>query len=80
MADSSKYEDYELTEEDIDKAIHILSVYDPENATPENAIDFLEYMRSVVHEAAHDTTPEQLQKLYEQFTAQKKDKSERKNV
>lgn len=72
MTDLSRYKEYEITEEDIDKALHILSVYDSANATSENAIDFLIYLRSGVHEFAHNNSPEALAKLYEQYTAQRK--------
>jgi hypothetical protein len=71
MSNTNQFKDYEMNEADIDKAIHILSVFDPDNATPENAIDFLEWLRTGVHEMAHSKTPEELQKLYEQFTAQR---------
>lgn len=67
MNEQDDYKDYEISEVDIDKAIHILSVYDPENATPENAIDFLTYIRSVIHDKAHNSSPEELKELYQHF-------------
>jgi hypothetical protein len=74
MKDTRQHQDYELSEEDIDKAIHILSVYDPKNATPENAIDFLEYLRLGVHELAHNN-PDKLKELYQSYVNQKKGSS-----
>jgi hypothetical protein len=72
MAVSKKPKDFELSEQDIDKALHILGVYDPANATVQNAIDFLIYLRAGVHELAHSMSPEELEKLYKQYTQQKK--------
>lgn len=72
MIDLSKYEEYEISEADVDKAIHILSVYDPKNATPEKAVDFLIYLRTVVHDfAVHNSNPEDLERVYKQFTEQR---------
>ena len=68
MTDISQYEDWELNEVEIDKAIHILSVIDPLNATPEDAIDFLEYLRTEVHMLGHAASDEELKNLYEKFS------------
>ena len=40
MAD---YQEYEISEADIDKTIAYLKTIDPEHATPEDAIAYLEY-------------------------------------
>lgn len=69
MAD---HKPYEMNEEDIDKVICYLEIVDPENATPENAIAFLEYYQTLFHELGHQLTAEQMQKLYDEF-AQKRD-------
>lgn len=64
---------YELNEKDIDSTLNFLRIYDPENATPEKAIDFLEYLYAGVHKLHHDS-PEKLEELYGLF---KKDAGEK---
>ena len=64
---------YELNEKDIDSTLNFLRIYDPENATPEKAIDFLEYLYAGVHKLRHDS-PEKLEELYGLF---KKDAGEK---
>lgn len=59
---------YELNEKDIDSTINFLRIYDSENATPEKAIDFLEYLHAGVHEMSHGD-PARLEELYELFKA-----------
>lgn len=71
MVNFSELEDYEINEKDIDSVLNYLKIFDPANATPENAIDFLEWMRTSVHEMAHDS-PEKLEGLYKQYVQQKK--------
>lgn len=44
---------YEITEEDINTVIRILKTQDPENATREGAIKFLEEAQTYSHFAAH---------------------------
>lgn len=68
MAD---YKPYEMTEVDIDKVIAYLKTIDPDHATPEDAIAFLEYYQTVFHELGHVLTDEEMQKLYNEF-AQKR--------
>jgi hypothetical protein len=68
MSDISEHKEYELSEEDIDKAIHILSVFNHKNATPEEAIDFLEWLRTQVHLKAHNLSTEQLVEMYNQVS------------
>ncbi len=63
---------YELNEADINKTINYLKLVDPEYATPENAIAFLEYYQSVFHELGHKLTDEEMQKLYEEFANSRK--------
>ncbi len=71
MTDFTKFDEYELNEEDIDKVLNYLKLVDPENATPENAIDFLEYYQSLFHEAGHISKDEDLEKLYKAFSQKK---------
>ncbi len=68
MKDFTQFDEYELNEADIDKVLNYLKIVDPDNATPENAIDFLEYYQSLFHEAGHITRDEDLEKLYNEFT------------
>jgi hypothetical protein len=69
MTDISQYKDWELNEAEIDKAIHILKVSRPDiPATPENAIDFLEFLRTEVHILGHNATDEELKKLYDKYS------------
>lgn len=64
MKDFSKYEEYELTEADIDKAIHILTVHNGKEPTPEEAIDFLIWMRAQVHLKAQNLSTDKLVDMY----------------
>lgn len=45
---------YELNEEDIEKTIRYLKIVDPENASPEKAIERLEELRAGYHHLSHD--------------------------
>ncbi len=57
--------DYEISEEDIDKMIRHLKIALPEDTiTPEMAIEKLEEMYENFHDLAH-TNPELLEKWYE---------------
>lgn len=62
-----QYEPYELSEEDIDKTIAYLKTIDPEHATPEDAITFLEYYQTVFHELGHTLSEDEMKKLYDEF-------------
>tara|TARA_B100001245_G_scaffold236497_1_gene227770 strand:- start:4803 stop:5021 length:219 start_codon:yes stop_codon:yes gene_type:complete len=64
MAD---YEAYEINEADIDKVIAYLKTVDPEHATPEDGIAFLEYYQTVFHELSHTLSDEEMRKLYDEF-------------
>lgn len=66
----ANHQDYEISEKDIDSVINYPRIFDPEHATPENAIDFIEYLRTGVHELAH-SNPERLEELYSAFSSQK---------
>jgi hypothetical protein len=71
MNNINEHKDYELSEQDIDKAIHILSVFNHKNVTPAEAIDFLEWLRTQVHLKAHSLTTEELVKMYDQVSKKK---------
>lgn len=67
-------EPYELNEKDIDSTINFLRTIDPDNATPEMAIEFLEELQAGVHKLAH-TSPEQLTELYKELKEKNHPKS-----
>ena len=62
---------YQMNEKDIEGVINYLKIFDPENATPEMAIELLEYMHATYHNMTHDD-PEQLKKMYEDLQKKKK--------
>lgn len=66
MTDFNEHEEYEINEKDIDSILNFLQIFDPENAKPEKAIAFLQYLRLGVHEIAH-SNPEKLEELYGKF-------------
>lgn len=57
---------YEINEKDIDRVLNYLKIHDPEHATPEMAIAFLEFYKAKFHEMAH-TDLDKLEDLYEEF-------------
>jgi len=61
---------YEMNEKDIDEVIRYLKTVDPENATPEMAIAFLEQMHASVHLMSHEN-PELLDKIYQDLKNKK---------
>ena len=63
------FEPYELNEADIDKTIAYLKTIDPDHATPEDAIAYLEYYRTVIHELGHQLSDKELSQLYDDFSA-----------
>jgi ABC-type nitrate/sulfonate/bicarbonate transport system substrate-binding protein len=67
MIDTNNFEDYQISEADIDKVIAYLKIIDPENATPENAIAFLERYAKRFHEMGHVLSDDELKDLYDQF-------------
>jgi hypothetical protein len=68
MAD---HKEYEMSEADIDKTIAYLKTIDPEHATPEDAIAYLEYYQAKFHALGHVLTDEELQQLYDEFASQR---------
>ncbi len=67
----SDFKSYEMNEADIDKTIAYLKTIDPEHATPEDAIAYLEYYQTVIHELGHQLSDDELQQLYEDFSAKR---------
>ncbi len=59
-------DEFELSEQDIDKMLNWLRIFDPENATQEQAIAFLIDVRISIHKYAHNN-PEKLEELYKKF-------------
>ncbi len=73
MTDINNFEEYQICEADIDKIIAYLKTVDPKNATPENAIAFLEHYAKRFHEMGHVLPDEQLKDLYSKFKNNKLD-------
>ena len=67
----SDFRPYEMNEADIDKTIAYLKTIDPEHATPEDAIAYLEYYQTVIHELGHQLSDNELKQLYEEFSAKR---------
>lgn len=66
MSNENEFEEYQISEADIDKVLHYLRIDDP-NATPEDAIAYLEHYAELIHDAGHVLSDEDLRKLYVQF-------------
>ena len=64
-------DDYELNEKDIDSTIKWLGFVDPQNANPDNAIDFLIFLRTVVHQEWHEKSKD-LERSYKEYLANKR--------
>jgi len=64
-------DEYEITDKDIDSVVHYLTIFHPENANREFAIEMLEYLKAAYHRLAL-TNPEALEELYDAFEASKK--------
>lgn len=60
------FTEYEMSEQDIDKVIVYLKTIDPDNATPENAIAYLEKYQAKFHALGHVLTDDEMRKLYEE--------------
>lgn len=67
----SKSDGYQINEKDIESVIKFLKTIDPENATPEMAIELLEHMKASFHTLAHES-PDKLKEIYEELKNQKK--------
>lgn len=64
----AEFEQYEMSEADIDKVIAYLKSIDPNHATPKDAIAFLEYYQTMFHGLGHALTDKEMQELYKQFS------------
>lgn len=64
---------YEMNEKDIDSVIRYLKIVDPQNATPEAAIEILEEMYARVHTISHEN-PELLEQVYKDLKTKKSQK------
>jgi cytochrome oxidase Cu insertion factor (SCO1/SenC/PrrC family) len=62
--------EYQINEKDIDSTINYLKSVDPENATPEMAIAFLEELQARVHILAHEN-PDLLEQIYKDLKAKR---------
>ena len=62
---------YEINEKDIDAVLRFLKTTDPENATPEKAIEILEKWQAGVHMLGH-VNPEALEELHKELEKAKK--------
>ena len=67
MTDIKDLEQYQISEADIDKVIAYLKTVDPEKATPENAIAFIEDYVKRFHEIGHILKDDEFKELYEKF-------------
>lgn len=67
METEDNFEEYEMSEKDISWVIEFIKIQDPENATRENAILFLERYKTRFHELGHVLTDEQMHELYVKF-------------
>lgn len=65
------FKPYEMSEADIDKTIAYLKTIDPDHATPEDAIAYLEYYQTVIHELGHQLNDEELSQLYKEFSSER---------
>jgi len=57
---------YQINEKDIDSMLNYLKAKDPEHATPEMAIELLEYLQATFHTMQHEN-PDMLAKIYDDF-------------
>ncbi|MCL5675756.1 MAG: hypothetical protein M1120_01365 [Patescibacteria group bacterium] len=67
----SKSGGYKLNDKDIESVIKFLKTIDPENATPEMAIELLERLKAGIHTMVHEN-PEKLKEIFEELKRQKK--------
>jgi len=61
---------YQINETDIEGVIRFLEVTDPDNATPEVAIELLEHLKASFHTLAHEDS-KKLEEIYEELKKQK---------
>jgi len=70
MANLDDLKPYEPNEEDINKALNYLRIYDPEHATREEAESFLAFMNITIHEA-NKFAPESMEDYYDAYKKQR---------
>ncbi len=68
---SKKSVKYEINDKDIESVINFLKLTDPKNATPEMAIEVLEYLQKRIHSLAH-ADPGKLKEIYSEFKKTRK--------
>ena len=68
MADMNEFEEYEISESDIDKVLDYLRLKNPQ-AAPEDAIAYLEQYAKLIHQAGHTLDDKALRELYEKFSS-----------
>jgi len=75
MKDASDFKRYKIYENEklITKAMNFLKYADPDHATREDAISYLEFMQTVAVEVAH-TIPDSLEEYFEAYKSQHKNK------
>ena len=66
-----KADKYQINEKDIDSVLKFLKITDPENATPEVAIQLLEHLQATFHSMNHED-PNKLKEIYEDLKREKK--------
>jgi len=62
---------YQIKEKDIESVLRFLQVTDPDNATPEVAIELLEHLKASFHTMTHED-PKKLEEIYTELKKQKK--------
>lgn len=63
-------DNYEISEQDIESALHWLKINDPENANREKAIALLEDLQTGFHQMSHNN-PDRLLQLQEELKRNK---------
>lgn len=71
---NKKLDKYYINEKDIDTVLNILKRTDPENATPEKAIEILESIQAGVHVLGH-TNPQALIEIQKELKKAKNAKN-----
>jgi len=67
---------YDINESDIEKVVDALKVLDPENATPEFAMDYLAFLKANLREHGDETSLEDLKAQLETFKNSRNKESE----
>lgn len=75
IKDFEDFEEYEMTEEDIQKIMNHLKYIDPEHATRDDAIAYLDYYRVKIHTLSHHLNDDQMIALYDEFAKERDSKA-----